>query len=107
LVYNLTHQEFCEGQDKCSCTEGVTKVYEHHGKTGTMNLKEIPRKHPPVLTLLPLERRVGLPEKILGNVAVKVDLKANRLQVLPAGDQARAVSEPVRGGRRGRRQEAN
>ena len=106
LVYNLSHQEFCEGQEKCSCTEGVTKVWEHHGKTGLMHLKSIPKKHPPVLTFLPLERVVGLPESVLGNGALKVDIKANRLQVLPAGDHTRASSEPVRG-RRGRRQEQN
>ena len=92
LVYNLTHEAYCKPLGKCECREQTVRTTKHDGVEGTVTPVKFERKFPPVLTLLPFERRSGIPEEVLELPPLVSDHSTRKLQIFK-GDKVAAPSK--------------
>ena len=92
LVYNLTHEAYCKPLGKCECREQTVRTTKHDGSSGDVTPVALERKFPPVLTLLPFERRSGIPEEVVELPPLVSDRLTRKLQVFK-GDKVAAPSQ--------------
>ena len=82
-VFNLDHDAFCR-PGACACSSTAVLVVDENPRTGDRAQRRVEKKTPSSLTLLALERRSGLPTRVLDVPEVRAAIARGRVRV---GDQ--------------------
>ena len=80
-VFNLDHDAFCHS-GACTCSSATVLVVDENPRTGDRAQRRVVKKTPSSLTLLALERRAGLPTRVLEVPEVRAAIARGRVRVV-------------------------
>ena len=93
-VFNLDHDAFCR-PGACACSNLTVLVVDENPRTGERAQRRVEKKAPGSLTLLALERRAGLPVRLLDVPEVKAAIARGHVRIVEQAPDAMPGPDPV------------
>ena len=80
-VFNLDHDAFCR-PGACSCSDTTVLVVDENPRTGERAQRRVEKKTSSSFTLLALDRRTGLPSRVLDVADVRAAIARGHVRVV-------------------------
>ena len=80
-VFNLDHDAYCR-PGACECADLAVLVVDENPRTGDRAQRRVEKKAPGSLTMLALERRAGLPTRLLDVPEVRAAIARGHVRVV-------------------------